>query len=160
MAPRQTSDITARDFRDALRQHGFVEHALIDRFSDSRNPKAGTVKPVRTAKGKLKRRLTLDRLLTARQAAEAEQAAARADQQRREQTAASIAPHVLPPCRADLTGPAAIAQLADDFVLALTTSEGITHQALIQKGWRSAQLAEHAEAARTLADRRQTLVLA
>lgn len=155
----RTADLSPKEFRDAVIDNGFAWLGRsTDRFIDIRHPRRGTLKAV-TAGGKILRRETFAALLTARTTAEIEKALAAAERARVERIAASIAPTALPPCRADLTDAAAIAQLADDFIVNSTRAEGVAWGDLIQMGWNAEQLKAHAPAARAVADRRQHLVL-
>jgi DNA invertase Pin-like site-specific DNA recombinase len=151
-------DLSPKQFRDALLDHGFAWLTPIGRYIDIRQRVPGRyLAPVKDARGRILRTRTLAALLAARAEVEAAQEVIRAANARRQAIAAKIAPHVLPPCRADLTGTRAIAQLADDFILGTTTAEGIDFKSLINKGWSASQLREHAEAARAVADRKQVV---
>jgi hypothetical protein len=68
-----------------------------------------------------------------------------------------LAPQSMPGCRADLTDAAAIAQLADDFLIRAACFGDVEFKALIQMGWSAAQLREHGDAARAVADRKALL---
>jgi hypothetical protein len=153
------ADLSPKQFRDALLDHGFAFLGrATDLFIDIRHPKRGTLKAVK-AGGKILRRETFAALLAARTTAEIEKAQAIAERARIERVAGAIAPTALPPCRADLTDAAAIAQLADDFIVSATRAEGVAWGDLIRMGWNAEQLKTHADAARAVADRRQSLVL-
>lgn len=160
MPPRP--DLDPREFRNALNEHGFAYLGrTVDRFVDIRFPKAGRYfEPVRDARKRTLRRETLESLMKARRSAEAEAAQIAAEAARKQAIAAAIAPVAHPPCRASLTDAAAIAQLADDFMIQSTRAEGVVRGDLILMGWQPAQLEAHADAARTLAYRRQEGVAA
>lgn len=153
--PRRQPDLTHREFRETLIDNGFAWLGRsINKVIDLHHPRRGALDAVLSGK-QIDRRATLAALLAARKAAQDEQAHADAERARVVAFAATIAPTALPPCRADLTDEAAVAQLADDFVLGTTSADGITFGALIRKGWSASQLRRHADAARALADRRQ-----
>lgn len=147
------------EFGAALHQAGFsfIKHA--GRFVDQyhRIPHHSML-PVTDARGRTLRRETLAALKRWRARYEASLKARAEIEQRQLALAAAIAPRALPLCRSDLTGPEAVAQLADDFLLATAASEGVSFKSLINKGWRAAQLREHSDAARALADRRSVIV--
>jgi|GEM_PF-3367181 len=157
----RSTDLSPRDFRNALIDHGFAFLGRsLDRYVDIRHRKVGRyLDAVLDGRGRIRRRETLQALLAARKGFEAEEAAALAKSLRQAGIAAAIAPVALTPCRADLSEEAAIAQLADDFLLGVTASEHITFASLLQKGWRPEQLKQYGPAARIVADRRQVLEL-
>lgn len=153
---RRPADLSAAEFRRQLAQQGFSFLPLSVEFVDRWNRGGPRIAAIKRGRG-IDRRATLEALQAARAAAQAREAAVEAKRAERERTAAAIAPHVLPPCRADLDGAAAIAQLADDFLIGTTLAEGISFKSLIYKGWRAAQLRAYADEARSVADRRQSL---
>lgn len=105
-------------------------------------------------RGRLQRRETLVALKAWRAEHETRLAASAALQQQRLALAERLAPQVVPGCRADLTEAAAIAQLADDYLTRAAGYGSIDFKSLIQMGWSAAQLREHGDAARALADRK------
>lgn len=157
--PRPTSapsDLSPKEFRDALIDNGFAFLGrAVDKYVDIRAPRPGRLyEPIRNAKRQTLRRETLAALLGARAEIVEAQRLIRAENERRQRIAATIAPVALPPCRADLQGPAAIAQLADDFLTRLASAGSVDFKALIQMGWSAPQLREYADPARAVADRR------
>ncbi|MDP1866963.1 MAG: phospholipase [Bradyrhizobium sp.] len=160
--PPRSDDIDPREFRNALNENGFAYLGrTVDKFVDIRFPKAGRYfEPVKDARKRTLRRETLARLMAARHSAETEAAQTAAEAARKQAVAAAIAPAAHPPCRASLTDAAAIAQLADDFVLQSTRAEGVVRFDLILLGWQPSQLDAHADAARMLAYQRQEGVAA
>lgn len=104
---------------------------------------------------RLNRQATLDALKADRKARQDAAKAAEALQIERERIAERIAPTALPAPRASLEGAAAIAQLADDFIIIATRSEGAALPDLLRMGWRKSQVFEHTDAARSLAYSRQ-----
>lgn len=160
MSRAATSDLSAREFRNLLLDNGFAFLGRgVDAYIDLHHPRRGRIEAIKEG-ARICRQATFDALLAARGKAEAEKKATEAMRSKLEAAAARIAPTALPACRADLKGAAAVAQLADDFVTASGTIEGVTFASLIQKGWRATQLNEHGPAARAVADRRQSLMVA
>lgn len=151
--PRPT-DLTAKDFDQQLKLHGFFHVRAERRFADLRAKGCPRTDAVMRGK-RLDRQGTLDALLAARKARQDALAAAEAAQAERERVAALIAPKALPAARASLEGAAAIAQLAEDFIIITTRNEGATLPDLIRMGWRKSQLFEHGDAARNIAYARQ-----
>lgn len=151
--PRPT-DLSAADFALQLRLHGFMQLRAEGRFADVRAKGCPRTEPVMRGK-RLNRQATLDALLTDRKARQDAAAAAEAVQIERERIAALIAPAALPAARASLEGAAAIAQLADDFIVLTTRSDGAALPDLMRMGWRKSQIFEHTDAARSLAYSRQ-----
>jgi hypothetical protein len=152
--PRRPRDIPAAEFRRRLAADGFTFLPLSGEFIDTHHRGAARIAAVKRGRT-IDRRTTLAALHHARAVEQARLAAVDGARAERERIAATIAPQVLSPCRADLEGPAAIAQLADDFLSGCTTQEGISFKSLISKGWRAAQLRTYADEARAVADRRQ-----
>jgi hypothetical protein len=153
--PRATPDLTPKEFRDALIDHGFAYLTPTGRYVDIRQRQPGRyLDPVKDERGRMLRRQTLAALLKARSDADAAQALIRQANARRQAIAAKIAPHVLVPCRADLTGTAAIAQLADDYLTRFASAGHVQFLDLIQMGWSASQLKAHADDARAVADRK------
>lgn len=153
--PAAPTDLTPREFRVALVDHGFCYLTPIDRYVDIRAPQPGRyLEPAKDAAGRTLRRQTLNRLLKARRDAALAQARIRRENDRRCEIAARIAPQVLPPCRADLADEAAIAQLADDYLTRLASAGAVKFADLIQMGWTAGQLRAHGDAARAVADRK------
>jgi hypothetical protein len=144
-------------FRAALDRAGFAFLKQSGRFVDRhhRVPHRYLL-PVTDARGRLRRRDTLAALAAWRAEYEAGLAASAAQQQQRIALAERLAPKAVPGCRADLTDAAAIAQLADDFLTRAAGFGCIEFKALIQMGWSAAQLREHGDAARAVADRKAT----
>nr|GAJ35133.1 hypothetical protein BDOA9_0143320 [Bradyrhizobium sp. DOA9] len=103
----------------------------------------------------LLRRASIESCLAARAAYEAELAEKERAEQQKAALAAQLAPSALAPCRADLDGPAAVNQLADDFIVQTTHGEGVAFGQLIRLGWQAEQLKQHSPAARIVAQRRQ-----
>ncbi|QDW39028.1 phospholipase [Bradyrhizobium sp. KBS0727] len=159
MAPRRAHlDLSPKEFRDALVDHGFAYLTPIGRYVDIRERQVGRyLDPVRDRSGRILRRQTLAALLAARDQAEAARAMIRQAHARRQAIAGKIAPHVVSPCRADLKGTAAIAQLADDFLTRFASAGHVQFLDLIQMGWRADQLKAHADDARAVADRKAVL---
>lgn len=157
--PRSSpSDLSPREFRDALLDHGFAYLTPIDRYIDIRAPRPGRyLAPIKNTRGTLLRRQTLAALRAARDDRLEAQALIRQANEARQVRAAKIAPQVLPPCRADLIEEAAIAQLADDYLTRLSSAGAVGFGDLLQMGWRADQLKQHGEAARIVADRKAVL---
>lgn len=156
--PRQpTDDISKSDFAYQLKLHSLAWLPNIRRFIDLRYPKAGrNVLPVMDAEGRhMLRGASITSCLAARAAYEAELAEQARAGQRKADLAEQLAPAAIAPCRADLDGPAAVNQLADDFILQTTRSDGVVYVDLIRMGWTGAQLKQHTDAARIVAQRRQ-----
>jgi hypothetical protein len=153
--PRPPADLTPREFRVALIDRGFCYLTPIDRYIDIRHPQPGRyLEPVKTARGAIDRRRTLEALSRARRETELARAKIRETNNRRQALASKIAPSVLPRCRADLANSAAIAQLADDYLTRLASAGCVNFSDLIQMGWTAGQLKEHGDAARAVADRK------
>ncbi len=150
------ADLSPKEFRDTLVDNGFAYLGrTVDKYVDIFGPRPGQLfEPVRNAKRQTLRRETLAALLGARQERVEAQRLIRQANERRQQIAGRIAPQVFSPCRADLVGAPAIAQLADDYLTRLASAGSVEFKALIQMGWTAAQLREHADAARAVADRR------
>lgn len=161
MAKRHMSstDLSAADFALQLKLYGFLHLRTEDRFADVRAKGCPRTAPVMRGK-RINRQGTLDALLAARKARQDAVAAQEAAQAERERMAGLIAPQAMPGARAGLEGPAAIAQLADDFITITTRNEGAALSDLMRMGWRKSQIFEHADAARTLAYSRQNGVAA
>jgi len=154
--PRRLDDISKTDFAYQQKLHSLAYLPNIDRFLDLRYPKAGRhVVALRDAAGRLLRRASIDSCLAARAAYEAELAEQTRAEQQKADLATRLAPSALAPCRADLTGPAAVNQLADDFIVQSTRNDGVVFVDLIRMGWTGVQLKQHAPAARIVAQRRQ-----
>lgn len=154
---RRTSpatDLTASEFDAQLRLHGFFRLPAEGKFADVRSKGCPRTAPVMRGK-RINRQATLNALLAARKARQDAAAAHEAAQAERERVAGLIAPQAIPGARAGLEGPAAIAQLADDFITITTRNEGAALPDLVRMGWRKSQIFEHADAARTLAYSRQ-----
>lgn len=151
--PRPT-DLSAADFVLQLRLHGFMHLRAEGRFADVRAKGCPRTEPVMRGR-RLDRQATLDALQRDRKARQDAAAAAEAVQIERERIAALIAPAALPAARAGLEGAAAIAQLADDFIVLTTRSDGAALPDLMRMGWRKSQIFEHTDAARSLAYSRQ-----
>ena len=156
VVPRITvpADLSAADFALQLKLHGFLHLRAEGRFADVRAKGCPRTEPVMRGK-RLNRQATLHSLLKARKARQDAAAAQEAAQAERERVAGLIAPLAIPGARAGLEGPAAIAQLADDFITITTRNEGAALPDLMRMGWRKSQIFEHADAARTLAYSRQ-----
>lgn len=150
----RSNDLSAADFALQLRLHGFMQLRAEGRFADVRAKSCPRTEPVMRGK-RLDRQATLDALLKDRKARQDAAAAAEAAQIERERIAALIAPPALPAARASLKGAAAIAQLADDFIVLTTRSDGAALPDLMRMGWRKSQIFEHTDAARSLAYSRQ-----
>ncbi|WP_456622173.1 phospholipase [Bradyrhizobium sp. P5_C12] len=148
------TDLSAADFALQLKLHGFMHLRAEGRFADVRAKGCPRTEPVMRGR-RLNRQETLDALLKDRKGRQEAAAAAEAVQIERERVAETIAPRALPAARAGLEGAAAIAQLADDFIVISTRSEGAALPDLVRMGWRKSQIFEHADAARTLAYSRQ-----
>ncbi|WP_225149600.1 phospholipase [Bradyrhizobium sp. BRP23] len=155
--PRRTSppaDLTASEFDAQLRLHGFFRLPAEGQFADVRLKGCPRTGPVMRGK-RINRQATMSALLAARKARQDAAAAQEAAQAERERVAGLIAPQAIPGARAGLEGPAAIAQLADDFITITTRNEGAALPDLVRMGWRKSQIFEHADAARALAYSRQ-----
>lgn len=155
--PRRPDDISKTDFAYQLRLHSLAYLRNIDRFIDLKHPKAGRyVLPVLDeAGGRLLREASLHSCLAARAAYEAELAEKARAEQTKADLAEQLAPAAIAPCRADLDGPAAVNQLADDFIVQTTRHDGVVFADLIRMGWQAEQLKQHTPAARIVAQRRQ-----
>jgi hypothetical protein len=156
--PRPT-DLTASAFDQQLKLHGFFHIRAEGRFADARAKGCPRTEPVLRGK-RIDRKATLDALIAARKGRQDALATAEAAQIERERVAALIAPRALPAARAGLDGAEAIAQLADDFIVLTTRSEGAALPDLLRMGWRKSQVFEHADAARALAAERQNGLVA
>lgn len=151
------NDISESHFKHQLKLHSLAYLPNIDRFIDLRHPKAGRyILPVRNDAGdRLLRDASIRSCLAARAAYEAEQAEKLKAQQQKAALAERLAPPALASCRADLDGPAAVSQLADDFIVQTTHGDGVAFGQLIRLGWTGDQLKRHTDAARIVAQRRQ-----
>lgn len=150
------TDISKTDFAHQLRLHSLGWLPGIDRFVDLQHPHARRyILPVKDARGRLRRQASIASCLAARAAWEAELAEQLRAAERKAALAGQLAVSALPPCRADLEGPAAVSQLADDFIVQTTRNDGVVYVDLIRMGWTGAQLKQHVEAARIVAQRRQ-----
>ena len=151
------ADISKTDFAHQLRLHSLAWLPNINRFLDLRYPKAGRhILPVMAKDGRtMLRGASIQSCLAARAAYEAELALAARAEQAKADLAARLAPAAIAPVRADLEGPAAVNQLADDFILQTTHGEGVVFGQLIRLGWTGPQLKQHTDAARIVAQRRQ-----
>ncbi|GLR92838.1 hypothetical protein [Bradyrhizobium liaoningense] len=98
---------------------------------------------------------SIDSCLAARAAYEAELAEQKRAERQKANLADRLTPSALAPCRADLDGPAAVIQLAEDFIVQTTRNDGVVFADLIRMGWQAEQLKQHAPAARIVAQRRQ-----
>jgi len=149
-------DISPIEFRHSLADHGFAFIRPVNGYVDIYHPVPGRyVPPVTDARGRVCYQATLDLLFATRKADEAVKARAAEEARRQAAIADAVAPKALPVARATLQGPQAIAQLADDFVVASTRSEGVVKADLLLLGWTGEQIEAHAPAARLLAYRRQ-----
>ncbi|MEY9466326.1 hypothetical protein ABH973_006739 [Bradyrhizobium ottawaense] len=155
--PHQPDDISKSDFAHRCRLHSLAWLPSIGRFLDLRHPKAGRhILPVMDESGRhMRREASIQSCLAARAAYEAELAEKARVEQSKADLAAQLTPSALPSCRADLDGPAAVNQLADDFIVQTTHGEGVAFGQLIRLGWQAAQLKQHHAAARIVAQRRQ-----
>lgn len=155
-----TPDISKTEFAHALRLHSLGWLPGVDRFVDLQHPHARRyILPVKDARGRLLREASIHSCLAARAAYEAELAEQLAEAERKAALAGLLAVSALPPPRADLDGPAAVSQLADDFIVQATRNDGVVYRDLIRMGWTGAQLKQHVEAARIVAQRRQERAL-
>ncbi|UPT93928.1 phospholipase [Bradyrhizobium barranii subsp. apii] len=156
MPRQQDDDISKTDFAWQLRLHSLAYLPNIDRFIDLRHPKAGRhILPVLNEAGRMLRDASIQSCLAARAAYEAELALRARAEQTKADLAERLAPAAIAPCRADLDGPAAVNQLADDFILQTTRNDGVVFGDLIRMGWQAEQLKQHSSAARIVAQRRQ-----
>jgi hypothetical protein len=160
--PRQkSSKLTSAEFKSALRTNGFAALPGSRDFLDVQaKGQLVRIPGVVDARRRLRRRETLAALLAARirrRAQETKEDAARAAQSA---LAASLAPVCLPPPRGGLEGAAAIHQLADDFIVMQSRSEGAEFKHMLRLGWTAEQLTTYADDARALADTRQNGVFA
>ncbi|WP_051052577.1 hypothetical protein [Bradyrhizobium liaoningense] len=154
--PRRPDDISKTDFAHQCRLHSLAWLPGINRFLDLRYPEARRhVLPVLNEAGQLLRGASIQSCLAARAAYEAELAMKARAEAEKVALAERLAPASLPPCRADLDGPAAVNQLADDFIVQTTHGEGVVFGQLIRLGWTGLQLKQHSDAARIVAQRRQ-----
>jgi hypothetical protein len=143
------------EFRAALAKEGFTFLKQSGRFVDNRNRYPfRNLLPVTDGRRRVRRIETLAALKAWRGEHEAGLAARAALEQQRIALAQRLAPQSMPGCRADLTDAAAIAQLADDFLIRAAGFGDVDFKALIQMGWSAAQLREHGDAARAVADRK------
>lgn len=160
-APARPADISLIEFRHALVDQGFCWLTPIGQYIDIRHPRPGRyLAPVTDTRGRILRQKTLDALLAWRTEAEAEKARDTREAARRQAIAEAIAPCALPVARSSLQGAEAVAQLADDFIVASTRADGVVKADLLRMGWLAEQLREHAETARAVAYRRQEGVAA
>jgi hypothetical protein len=146
--------MSAAAFDQQLKLHGFFHIRAENRFADVRARGCPRTEAVMRG-SRIDRQATLDALQRDRKARQDAAAAAEAVQIERERVAGLIAPVALPAARAGLEGAEAIAQLADDFIVLTTRSDGAAFPDLMRMGWRKSQLFEHADAARNLAYSRQ-----
>ncbi len=160
--PRRPDDISKTDFAHQCRLHSLAWLPGLNRFLDLRYPEARRhVLPVMAEDGRtLLRDASIRSCLAARAAWEAEQAEKARAEAEKVALAERLAPAAIAPCRADLEGPAAVNQLADDFIVQTTHGEGVVFGQLIRLGWQAEQLKRHVEAARIVAQRRQEKQLA
>lgn len=152
--PARPKDLSAPEFRAELKRLGFLRLSLQGSFCDIRAKNCPRTMPVMAGR-RVNRRATLEALLADRRSRQAASDVAEAAQAERERIAATIAPVALTPPRDGLQGAAAIAALADDFIVLTTRSESAAFPELMRLGWRKTQLFEHADAARALAAQRQ-----
>lgn len=156
MPRRLSTDMSLDQFRREMKLKRIGYLANVNRFIDLEHRRAKRlILPVTDDHGRLLRAASLQSVLAARAAYEAELAAADAKRESEVALAAKLAPAAVASPRADLTGAAAIAQLADDFIVQATRSDGVAIADLVRMGWSRAQLDAHADAARIVADRRQ-----
>jgi hypothetical protein len=155
--PCRPDDISKTDFAWQLRLHSLAFLPNINRFIDLRYPEARRhILPVMAEDGRtLLREASIRSCLAARAAYEAELAEKARAEQNKADLAGRLAPAAIAPCRADLDGPAAVNQLADDFILQTTRNDGVVFADLIRMGWQAEQLKQHTPAARIVAQRRQ-----
>lgn len=155
--PRQRDDISKTDFAHQCRLHSLAWLPGLNRFLDLRYAKARRhVLPVMDDAGRhIRREASIQSCLAARAAYEAELAEAERAEQGKVDLAERLAPAAIAPCRADLDGPAAVNQLADDFIVSTTRNDGVVWLDLIRLGWTGTQLKQHSDAARIVAQRRQ-----
>ncbi|UEM09044.1 phospholipase [Bradyrhizobium barranii subsp. barranii] len=156
MPRQQDDDISKTDFAWQLRLHSLAYLPNIDRFIDLRHPKAGRhILPVLNEAGRMLRDTSIQSCLAARAAYEAELAEIAKAEQQKAALAEQLAPAAIAPCRADLEGPQAVSQLADDFIVQTTRNDGVVWADLVRLGWTGPQLKRHSDAARIVAQRRQ-----
>lgn len=157
MPRRVDDDISKTDFAYQLRVHSLAFLPNINRFIDLKHPKAGRhILPVMDETGRhMRREASIESCLAARAAYEAELAEKTRAEQQKADLADRLAPSALAPCRADLDGPAAVNQLAEDFIVQTTRNDGVVFADLIRMGWQAEQLKQHTPAARIVAQRRQ-----
>ncbi|MBR0687301.1 phospholipase [Bradyrhizobium manausense] len=162
MPRRSRSDLSPREFRDALLDNAFAYlGGSVDRFVDLMHPKARRyVHPVKDGRGRMQRRATLEALKAARAAFEAELAAKRLEEIRAAALLERIVPTALPPARASLEGAQAIHQMAEDLRTMATRGDGVTAFDLRRVGWTNAQISAHVDAARELGYERENGVAA
>ncbi|MBR0855636.1 phospholipase [Bradyrhizobium liaoningense] len=156
--PRQPADdISKTDFAHQCRLHSLAWLPGPNRFLDLRHPEARRhILPVMNDAGThMLREASIRSCLAARAAYEAELAMQVRAEAVKVELAGRLAPAAIAPCRADLDGPAAVNQLADDFIVQTTRSDGVVYVDLIRMGWTGAQLKQHTGAARIVAQRRQ-----
>lgn len=149
--------LSADDFALLLKVNGFTQLRsgdVLDLRAGRSSLTPDRMRPILHGR-QTDRQATFDAMIRLRAARDAEQETRTAALLECERIAAAIAPQVLAPCRADLAGPAAVAQLANDFILHTTRSEGAAWSDMISMGWRPEQLREHADAARIVAQRHQ-----
>lgn len=155
--PRRPDDISKTDFAHQCRLHSLAWLPGQNRFLDLRHAKANRhILPVMDEAGRtMLREASIQSCLAARAAYEAELALAARAEQSKADLAEQLAPAAIAPCRADLDGPAAVNQLADDFIVSTTRNDGVVWLDLIRLGWTGPQLKQHTDAARIVAQRRQ-----
>lgn len=155
--PRQPSDISKTDFAYQCRLHSLAWLPAIGRFLDLRHPAARRqILPVLDETGRhMLRDASIQSCLAARAAYEAELAEIAKAEQQKAALAEELAPAAIASCRADLDGPEAVSQLADDFIVQTTRNDGVVFADLIRMGWQAEQLKRHTPAARIVAHRRQ-----
>lgn len=154
--------LSAADFDLLLKLNGFTQLRCGD-VLDLRAGRASLtpdrMRPILRGR-QTDRQATFDAMLRLRAARNAEQEAREAREAETQRIAEAIAPRALPPARASLEGPSAVAQLADDFLTLTTISESAGMADLLLKGWRRDQVIEHLDAARRIAYSRQEGVAA
>lgn len=158
MPRANAADLSPSEFRRALSELGFAYLGFsVDKYVDLKFPRRGRyVDPVRGPRKRMLRRRTLEALQAARSKHERERQAVDAIRARQAATAARLAPRAAPVDRATLANAAAIHQLAEDFRIMATASEGVTFKDLILAGWSREQIIAYGDDARRLGYARES----
>lgn len=152
--PARPKDLSAAEFKAALRAEGFEFNRATDGFIDLRRPKSIRFQrrmAIRSANGRIQRRETLAMLRKLRAEEQAEAARMAEAKARTDQLIARLAPTALVPPRAGLAGSEAVHRMADDMRQAAAAAGGITEDDLVALGFTRSQVKTLGADARMLA---------